>query len=77
MYILVLRDHQDSALLCFVYTRGFMFGQTLFREFTNEIETDKNTFETITKYWQYPEIVMINLNTKKMSTYEIAFLAKL
>jgi hypothetical protein len=28
--------------------KGFSFGQTLFREFTNEIETDKDAFETIT-----------------------------
>ncbi len=35
--------------LCFaLYTQGILFGQTLFREFTNVIETDWDTFETIT-----------------------------
>jgi hypothetical protein len=38
------------ALLCI--HKGFYFGQTLFREFTNEIVTDKDAFETITiKTW--------------------------
>jgi hypothetical protein len=46
MYILVIRNHQDSALLCI--HKGFHLGQMLFREFTNEIETDQDTFETIT-----------------------------
>ncbi len=48
MYILVIRNHQDSALLNFVYTRDFILGQTVFKEYTNEIETDKDAFETIT-----------------------------
>ncbi len=48
MYILVIRNHQDSAWLCFVYTRDFILGQTLFKELTNEIEIDKDAFKTIT-----------------------------
>ncbi len=43
MYILVIRNHQDLAL-----QKGIHFGETLFKVFTNEIETDKDTFETIT-----------------------------
>jgi hypothetical protein len=47
MYILVIRNHQESAWLHFVH-KGFHFGQTLFIESKNEIETDKDAFETIT-----------------------------
>jgi hypothetical protein len=48
MYILVTRNHQDSTWLRFVYTRDFILDRCFSREFTNEIETGKDTFDTIT-----------------------------
>jgi hypothetical protein len=48
MYILVIRNHLDSRLGSLCIHKGFHFGQTLFREFSNEIETYQDTFETIT-----------------------------
>ncbi len=65
MYILVIRNHQDSAWLRFVYTRDFIlvYGQTLFTEFTNEIETDKDAFETITIQGFQREIKIAFLKT--------------
>ncbi len=69
MYILFIRNHQDSTWLCFVYTRDFILGQTLFKEFTNEIETDKDAFETITiiilyldqNLWENSTLIQINM----------------
>ncbi len=48
------------ALLCI--HKGFHFRQTFFREFTNEIETEEDTFETLTIVkWIFSPIFAINL----------------
>jgi hypothetical protein len=48
MYILVIRNHQDSVWLRFVYTRDFILDRRISESLQNEIEIDKDAFETIT-----------------------------
>ncbi len=70
-----LSETTKTPLGFVLYTQGIYFGQMLFREFTNEIETDKDTFETITISFlllkRFEVIIVDNLVWRLLSSKQL------